>query len=116
MINPATVAISAAVFASYVLGSLWYLAIGKKWRTSLGWTDGSVPYRPKPVELAIAFLGQVLMALVLWVAIVHENSFGVEEGALVGAVIWLGFVIPTLTTNIVFQRRSLALIWQDGGH
>jgi hypothetical protein len=56
------------------------------------------------------------MAAALWIVIGRMNATGVMQGVLTGAAIWLGFVLPTLTTNVVFQRRSPSLIWQDGGH
>ena len=115
MNNP-PVAIIAATLASYLLGSLWYLALGRKWRNAVGWVEGPVPYRPKPAELAVAFVGQSIMAIALWIVIGRMNATGVMQGVLTGAAIWLGFVLPTVTTNVVFQRRSPSLIWQDGGH
>ena len=114
--NTAGIAIAAATIASYVLGSVWYLALGSHWRSAVGWVEGPVPYRPKPIELAVAFAGQLFMAGALWIAIGRMHTAGAVEGCLTGAAIWLGFVLPTLATNIVFQRRNLSLIWQDGGH
>ena len=56
------------------------------------------------------------MAAALWIVIGRINATGVVQGLVAGAAIWLGFVLPTLTTNVVFQRRNPSLIWQDGGH
>ncbi|MCW6511297.1 DUF1761 domain-containing protein [Lichenifustis flavocetrariae] len=114
--NIAAVAVIAATLCSYVLGSLWYLALGRKWRRAVGWIEGPVPYRPKLAELAIALVGQSIMAVALWIAIDRMNTAGVVKCFLTGAAIWLGFVLPTLATNVVFQRRNPSLIWQDGGH
>ena len=110
------IAIIAATIASYIVGSIWYLAIGKHWREALGWAEGPVPYRPKPAELIVAFAGQLMMAAALSLLIRHLGHASANRGILIGASVWLGFVLPTLATNVVFQRRSLALIWQDGGH
>ena len=114
--NTAAFAPVAAILASYVLGSLWYLALGRRWRDAVGWVEGAVPYRPKPAELVIAFMGQSVMAGALWVLMGRMNTTGLLQGLLTGAAIWFGFVLPTLATNIVFQRRDPSLVWQDGGH
>lgn len=114
--NTPAVAITAATFVSYILGSLWYLSLGRKWRNAVGWVEGTVSYRPKPAELAFAFAGQLIMATALWIVIGRMNVTGGVQGFLTGAAICLGFVLPTLATNVVFQRRSPSLIWQDGGH
>jgi hypothetical protein len=108
--------IIAATIASYIAGSIWYLVIGKHWRQALGWAEGAEPYRPRPVELLVAFVGQLMMAVALSLLIRHLGHASANRGILIGASVWLGFVLPTLATNVVFQRRSLALIWQDGGH
>lgn len=105
-----------AVAASYVAGSLWYLALGAQWRSAVGWTETTPPYRPTPLELVIALIGQVVLALGLsfisrWVGI--RGAFG---GAHIGAFAWFMFVMPSLATNVVFQRRNPRLIWQDGLH
>lgn len=114
--NVAALVIIAATLASYALGSMWYLALGHQWRSAVGWVEGPVPYKPKPAELAVAFAGQLTTAGALWIAIGRMNTAGVAQGSLTGAAIWLGFVLPTLATNVVFQRRNRSLIWQDGGH
>ena len=110
------IAILAATFASYVLGSLWYLAIGKSWRRALGWRDDGTSYRPTPVELIVALIGQLMMATALSGLMVHMNFGTPRTGMLTGFGIWLGFILPGLVTNVVFQRRNLSLIWQDGLH
>jgi hypothetical protein len=111
----AVVAIVTTTIASCVIGSLWYLALGKRWRSAVGWAEGPVSYRPRPAELAMAFVGQLAMAIALWIVMGLTNPSGMVDGGVTGAAMWLGFVLPTLATNVVFQRRGLALIWQDGG-
>lgn len=111
-----SLAIAAAVLASYVLGSLWYLALGRSWRIAVGWTEGPVAYRPTPFELAVGLVGQIVIAVALAGLMGHFGAASVQVGAMLGGGIWLGFVLPTLATNVVFQRRSKTLLWQDGGH
>lgn len=107
--------ILAATLASYVAGSLWYLALGAPWRAALGW-DAAAPYRPRPHELAIAFFAQLAMATCLAYAMRGMAVGGAGPGALLAAAAGLGLVLPSLATNVAFQRRSAMLIAIDGGH
>ena len=106
-------AILAATVASYIAGSVWYLVLGRRWRAAVGWVEGPVPYRPSPVELGIALIGQLVLATSLAV-LVHPATLA--AGIVAGCAVWLGLVLPTLATNVMFQRRTPALIWMDGGH
>ncbi len=110
------VAILGATALSYVLGSLWYLMLGKTWRATVGWAETTPSYRPKPLELAVAFVGQLVMATALSGLVPLMGSGGVRGGLLAGGLVWGGFILPTLATNVVFQRRNPGLIWQDGLH
>ncbi len=109
-------AIVAATVASYVLGSLWYLWLGKSWRAAVGWNKQGSAYRPSPFELIVGLIGQLVMAIALSVLFTAIGAVGVLPAVTAAAAIWLGFILPTLATNVIFQRRSTTLIWQDGLH
>jgi hypothetical protein len=109
-------AVLGATVASFVAGAVWYLVFGNPWRQALGWTNNGTVYRPKAQELIAAFLGQFIMALVLEAGISQLPDV-TTRGFVLGAVlIWLGFILPTLATNVIFQRRNPMLIVIDGLH
>ena len=110
------IAVLAATLASYTLGSLWYLWLGRSWRSALGWTETVPAYRPSPFELVFGLVGQLAMAIALSVVLAALGGAGVASGVIAGAGLWLGFILPSLSTNVVFQRRNKTLIWQDGLH
>ena len=110
------IAILAATVASYILGSLWYVWLGKSWRSAMGWAETVPPYRPSPVELAVGFIAQLVLAIALSGIIFHMGGASLRISLLSAFGIWLGFIMPTLSTNVVFQRRNFNLIWQDGFH
>ena len=109
-------AVLAATVVSYALGSLWYLAIGKSWRAAVGWGEQATPYRPTGLELGVALAGQLMMAVALSGLLFHMGRGTVRAGIITGFFVWSGFILPALATNVVFQRRNWALIWQDGLH
>ena len=110
------IAIVAATLASTVVGSLWYLMLGKSWRAAVGWTEGGPAYRPSPLELGVALIAQLVMAVALSGLLAHMGGASVRSGLITAVGIWLGFILPSLATNVTFQRRDKRLIWQDGLH
>lgn len=106
-----------ATIVSYVLGSLWYLLFGKIWRKSLAWTETfHKSYRPTPFELIFAFIGQLIIAIFLFWLFNKLQVSTLKETILYDCIIWGLLILPTLSTNVIFQRRSLNLILIDGGH
>lgn len=107
--------IIVATIASYIFGSLWYVALGKPWRAALNW-DVALPYRPSTIELLVAFVGQFIMAVAMYNLIPFFGIKNAQGGLVLAAVIWVSFLLPSVTTNVVFQRRNVALIAIDAGH
>jgi hypothetical protein len=114
-------AILAATVVSSAAGAAWYTAFARPWLIALGKTRGELMRpdgRPSPVPFVVAFLAQLLMAVVLagLVARIGPGGGTMGEGAVAGLFAWLGFVVTTLATNHGFggQRPMLTVI--DGGH
>jgi len=57
-----------------------------------------------------------VLACALSGLLAHLGLTGVRSALIAGFGIWLGFILPSLATNIIFQRRNKKLIWQDGLH
>ena len=116
-------AIIAATVASFVFGSIWYMALSKPWMAAAGFTEADmrdangkpkIPFLP----MAISFIAEFVMALVLAGVIAHVIKTGVtwKSGLTTGAVCWAGFVITTLLTNHAYGKAKAALTFIDGGH
>lgn len=110
------VAIIAAIVASYILGSLWYLWLGRSWRAAIGWIEAGTAYRPSQFELIVGLVGQGMMAIALSGILATLGSPGAVSAVKTAFFLWLGFILPSLATNVIFQRRNKTLIWQDGLH
>ena len=114
-------AVFAAAVAGWLVGAVWYGVLGKQWMAALGWTEadcaGPDGKRHMPVgPMIIAFVAQLVMALMLAGLMGHMGTPSVMIGVISGALVWLGFVITTITVNNAFQKRTLALTVIDGGH
>jgi hypothetical protein len=114
-------AVFAAGVAGWLVGAVWYGVLGKQWMTALGWTEadcaGPDGKRHMPVgPMIIAYVAQLLMALMLAGLMGHMGTPSVMIGVISGALVWLGFVVTTITVNNAFQKRTLTLTVIDGGH
>jgi len=115
------VAVLAAAVAGWLIGAVWYGALGNIWMTALGWTAAGMAgpdgKRRMPVgPMILAFVAQILMALMLAGIVGHLGASTVANGIISGALVWLGFVITTIAVNNAFQRKKPTLTVIDGGH
>lgn len=111
-------AVVVAAVASFVFGSVYYMALGKSWMAALGKTEADMKANMSPVPFIVAAVAQLVMAFMLAGVIGHlgQGMVTAKNGLIAGFFVWLGFVATTLAVNHGFQgaRRSLTLI--DGGH
>ncbi len=114
-------AVFAAAIASWIAGAVWYGILGKAWIAALGWTADDMKGpdgKPKiPVgPMVLTFFAQLLMALMLAGIVGHLGAPSLPNGMISGALVWLGFVVTTITVNNAFQRKKPMLAVIDGGH
>lgn len=111
-------AVVVAAVASFIFGSVYYMALGKSWMAALGKTEADMKANMSPVPFIVAAVAQLVMAFMLAGVIGHlgQGMVTAKNGLIAGFFVWLGFVATTLAVNHGFQgaRRSLTLI--DGGH
>ena len=109
-----------AAFASFGFGALWYMALSQPWMEAAGKTEADMlDENGKPVvpvgPMITSFISELFMAVVFAVVLVRIGATTLN-GALVGFLLWAGFVMTTLATNHAYggQKRALTII--DGGH
>jgi hypothetical protein len=113
--------ILAAAVASWLVGAVWYMAFGKAWMTALGKTRADLTGpsgKTSLVPFFVSFLAELLMAFVLaWlIARSFPGGLSFENGIIMGFVVWLGFVLTTITVNYQFARAKSLLTLIDSGH
>jgi hypothetical protein len=114
-------AVLAAAVAGWLIGAVWYGVLGNAWMAALGWTaadmTGPDGRRRMPMgPMLLAFVAQIIMALMLAGIVGHLGAPTVANGIISGALVWLGFVITTIAVNNAFQRKKPMLTVIDGGH
>ena len=116
-------AIIVAAVAAWVFGAVYYGILGKTWIAAQGETMDSLKARnagksaaAKAAPFIISFIAEIVMAAALSGILFHSAMAGPRQGAITGALIWLGFVVTTILVNNAYAFRSLRLTAIDAGH
>lgn len=107
-------AVILAGLAYFVLGALWYsnLLFGKQYRAALGVTEGTAT--PPAGPLIVNLIGWLVAALAMGLIAGSIGADGVADGAVLGIVVWLGFVFTNQVVNDVYQGNKTDLAKING--
>jgi hypothetical protein len=113
-------AILLAAVAGFMVGGVWYsLLFGKAWMAARGVTKEQVQASgANPgMMFGITFLLDLVMAFVLdHVFGTYTPTPGLQLSLLIAGGIALGFVIPAMAVNYLYQQASRNLFLIDAGH
>ena len=114
-------AILAAAIAGWLAGAVYYTALAEPWMRAGNRTRDEIAAGRRGLRGAapfvIAILAELVMAYVLAGAIGHlgPGQVTIRNGIISGAILWAGFVGPTLIVNNTFGGRRPMLAVIDGG-
>ncbi len=102
------VAVVAGAVAGFLVGGIWFApqVLGRRWSAAAG---VELPSMSNTSVVMWAIGGAGLPLLTAYVLTVVIKALGVAspvDGALVGFVVWLGFVAPTLLNPVIYERRG----------
>ncbi|MBO6897087.1 MAG: DUF1761 domain-containing protein [Shimia sp.] len=109
----------AAAFASYVVGSIWYMALAKPWmKAAEVETDesGRPANASNPLPYITAFICAVLVAGMMRHVFSLSGIDTMGAGLIAGLGIGLFMATPWIVTNYSFANRSRSLMLIDGGY
>lgn len=102
MTNVNILAVAAAAVASWLVGAVWYMALGQPWLQALGKTKDELmgpSGKPSPAPFIISFLAELVMALVLAVFVAGLGPVAVVSGVATAVLAWIGFVATSMVVN-----------------
>jgi uncharacterized protein YneF (UPF0154 family) len=111
-------AVLVAAIVIFVLGGLWYspMVFSKQWMALQNRTEeqirAQVAAANMPLMYLAAFACAFLQALVMSAVIGHiagGNPIGAAHGAILGAVLWLGFAASTSYATALFSGKPKQL-------
>jgi hypothetical protein len=116
-------AILIATAAAWIFGAIYYGILGKAWVAAQGETMDSLKVKnagkstpAKAAPFVISFIAEIVMATALSGIMFHTAMSGPRQGAIAGALCWLGFVLTTGLVNNAYAFRSLKMTAIDAGH
>ncbi len=118
-INYTAVVASAAAY--WVLGAVWYspLLFARPFIALRGWTPeqlAAVESQGHAGEVGLAFLTSLLLAYVLAHFVKFTGAETAASGALTGFWLWLGFVVTTNASTVLFEGRPAGLYLINSGY
>jgi hypothetical protein len=114
-------AVVASAFAYWVLGALWYspLLFAGPFIALKGYTPEQVTAiqaQSHAGEIGLAFLTSLVLAYVLAHFVKFTGAETARSGALTGFWLWLGFVVTTNLSTVLFEARPLGLYLINNGY
>jgi len=113
------VAVLVCSFITFALGALWYspFLFAKKWVELIGKTSEELKQGANPMMYVMAFILGFMTNFSLAFVINLSKVTIFYDGALVGAMCWIGFAGATSYTNqVIFVQRPAALWSIDSGY
>jgi len=102
-----------AAVAAWIFGGVYYTSLGKYWMAAQGKTmeqcqaeQASKSGAAKAAPFILVFVGELIMAWAMYGVLFHMSMFTLRAGAISGAALWLGFVLPTITGNYAFAGKK----------
>lgn len=107
-------AVLLAGLAYFVLGAIWYsnLLFGRQYRAAIG--TGEESATPPVVSLIVNLVGWLVAALAMGLIATAIGADGFADGAVLGLVVWLGFVLTTQVVNDFYQGINADLAKING--
>ena len=105
------IAVIVTGIVAWVIGTVWYSppVFGKRWMALLGMkSEGGMP-EGAAKALAGGLVLAIFTSFILVLFVNGLSATGLVEGAEVGFLVWLGFVLTHGVTNVMFERRPPAL-------
>lgn len=110
-------AVLVCAVLSLVLGSVWYGPLfGKAWARIIG-TDDMSPEECKDMQRKAMplYLVQFVLALLSAFLLAHMTGFSAVSGVLSAAIVWAGFIMPTIAGATMWTNEPRRRAWQRFG-
>lgn len=110
-------AVFVAALSAFILGGLWYspMLFGKAWMRANNFTDDDLQTFSKARMFGWSFIFSLIMALNLAMFLAGPDT-NVTWGMAAGALAGFGWVAMAIAIVGVFENKSWAYIWINGGY
>jgi hypothetical protein len=102
-----------AAVAAWIFGGVYYTSLSTPWLAAQDKTveqckaeQAGKSGAAKAAPFILVFVGELIMAFVLYGILTHMGAFTLRAGIISGAFCWFGFVLTTVTANNAFGGRK----------
>ncbi len=115
-INHLAVIVCAIIL--WILGAAWYSPVmfAKKWMQLIGITREPGKRDGLLLGMTASFLGDVVMSFILANIIVWSNTTGFARGAVLGVLMWIGFIAAPNLPQGLYEKRPFKLFAINSGY
>lgn len=115
--NTNWIAVIAATVVAFVIGGAYYGALAKPWMKAAR-IEPSTPMKMTPAVIATSVGMEFLMALMTSGVLFHlyAGAASLRQGLIAGFLLWLGFILPTVSINQRYEGYGWTLTMIDAGH
>jgi hypothetical protein len=109
-------AVIVAGIVMFAIGAVWYTALfGQQWRALQGIPEAA--QREGFVQaMIVGFIANLVEAYILAWLLVYAGPSDLMAGALLGALVWLGFVATIMVPSIFYERKPPMLVVINGAY
>jgi hypothetical protein len=113
--------VATATLAGYVVGAVYYMALGKAWMRAAKLDPATMKMRFSP--FVISFVAEFVLALVLYVLLdditfagTFSEDFDLKSSIAWAVILWIGLVVVPLVVNHRYQGSGWNLTLIDALH
>ncbi len=114
------IAILIATAVAMAVGAIWYGPLfGNRWLKLVGLKKKDTEQnwqKPMMAMLIMALVQAIVLTYLITFASSFYNQLDTGLGMLVGFIVWLGLVVPTIVGNNMFARRNNELNYIEAGN
>jgi hypothetical protein len=114
-------ALLVSAIYQWILGALWYsLFFRKQWvaltgHSSAGRVKGEMP-KGTIFAVSSSFVGSLILSFILAHVVIWSGAASWGEGAFIGFICWLGFIVPPAFAEKVYEQRPSKLFAINAGY
>ncbi|HEY6121694.1 MAG TPA: DUF1761 domain-containing protein [Pyrinomonadaceae bacterium] len=113
-------AVIVAAVVHFIIGGLWYgLVFGNQFIQLIGWSQeklAQVANQNHGQEYLIAFVSSLVLVFILAHFVQYTKAKTAVDGLQTAFWLWLGFIVTTQLSTVVFEERRLGLYLLNIGY
>jgi len=111
-------AILVSALMQWLLGAAWYspALFAKPWMAMVFVRQDSTKKNSMILGMIASFIGSLVTSLMLAHVVLWSGAPGAAAGALIGFIMWLGFIAAPLAASYIYEGRPFKLFAINTGY